>query len=677
MKAQNIFRRAVCGAVCVLMLSQQLFMTAEAALPKTITLEQVQRMAVSASDDITKKYNEILLKKMKYKESVDGAKAKAKNKKTFRWSPLLSFKFPQQLNMTEQYELDVKPLTLQTEIRNLQHAYNDLRYEAIKNATLLYLGIYTAQEKEAFTSELLDSAKKTLARNEANLASGKATQADIDAMTKKVENLTTEVANLKKELQTDKEKLSDMIDLDVTGGYIFRSALKSLEVPREMLDQIIEYTLDNDQTFYEAKASASTALMNLEAYESLMKSQYGSKMSCIQPYIDMAKKGQEVDYAAFQIQYKQFLKNIDAFWNRKFRILFFSFSMEFLKGEIDGSRYIEDEMYAVYTACMDYATAKKERDKTEQSIRTQVRDSFETLSNTWRSYEDLAKQSENMRSRSEKTLQLNSIGKATYDEVSDAAESYEDIQMECLDTLSTYSELLFSFDRLTCGAVTKYMNGESISLDSSQGGDSLVDIDPIYDPYYYISTSVADLVFSIGVSLPEDFEPEISDFEVWNEGFQIGKRTAIGQEVRHLTLDYSGTSKLTLRFYSGDDFVTECEIDASISRDRLPLESQKEPEPIKEVIGSYKAEPVQIGSIKKSVLSITLKPTQQAKSYSLSFGDKEVFTTEKTPISKSFSYLDLLITSLEDVELELYDRNGELLKTARFDTTEGTVYILR
>lgn len=677
MKTHGIARKIFSLALCALVLTQPLSLTAQAYLPKSITLEQAQKMAVSSSDDITKKYNEILLKKMKYKEAVDGAKAKAKNKKTFRWTPLLNFKFPQQLNMIEQYDLDIKPLTLQTEIRNLQHGYNDLRFEAIKEVTLLYIKLYTAQEKIAFNESLLDSAQKTLARNQANLLTGNATQSDIDTMTKKVDSLTTELSNLKSDLQSDKESLSDMINLDVSGNYTFRNPLKALSLPREMLDSIIQYTLDNDQTFYEAKATSSTALMNLEAYESLMKSQYGSKMNSIQPFIDTAKKGQEVDYSAFQIKYKQFIKDIDSFWNRKFKILFFKFSMEFLKGEIDGSRYIEDEMYAVYTACMDYASAKKECDSTEKSIREQVRSSYDTLMKTWKSYEDLSSQSENMRLIAEKTTALNSIGKATYNEVSDASQSYEDIRLECLDTLSSYNELLFSFDRLTCGAVTKYMSGESLTLDSSQGGDSLVDIDPIYDPYYYISTSVADLVFSIGVSIPDDFEPEITAFEVWSEGFRIGERTETGKEVRHLTLDYSGSSKLTIRFYNGDDFVTECEVDASISRDKLPLESQKEPEPIKEVIGSYEAETVQIGSIKKSNLRLNLKPTQQAKSYSLSIGEKDIYTTEKTPIEKSFTYLDILISDLDKVELNLYDKNGELLKTARFDTKEGTIYIIR
>lgn len=677
MKTHSAICRFFCGALCAAMMMQQFSLTAQAALPKYLLLEQAQKMAVTSSTEISEKYNEILLKKMKYKESVDGAKAKAKNKKTFRWTPLLNFKFPQPLNMTEQYDLDVKPLTLQTEIRNLQHAYDDLRFEALKNVTVLYIGLYTNQEKIAFDETLLAAAKSTLARNEVNLALGKATQADIDTMSKKVDDITTEISNLKRELQNDKEKLSDMISLDVTSGYKFRNSLKALDLPREKLDEITQYTLDNDQTFYEAKASASTALMNLEAYESLMRNQYGSDMNGIQSFINAAKNGQKVDYSAFQLKYKEFLKKIDEFWNRKFRILFFSFSMEFLKGEIDGSRYIEDEMYAIYTACMDYAAAKNERDNTEKTLRSQVRDSYETLVTTWKSYENLAKQTELMRERSEKVVTLNSVGKATYDEVADAMASYEDIQMECLDTLATYNELLFTFDRLTCGAVTKYLNGESLDLESSSGGDSLVDIDPIYDPYYYIATSVADMIFSIGVSIPEDFEPVISDFEVWSEGFQIGRRTAIGKEVKHLTLDYAGTSKLTLRFYDGDTFVTECVVDASIPRDKLPLVNKAEPKPIKMDIGSYKAETIQIGNIKKSKLSINLKPTQQAKSYSLVFGEKQVYSTEKTPISESFTYLDLLITSLEDVTLNLYDRDGELLNEAKFDTKEGTIYILR
>ena len=105
-----------------------------------------------------------------------------------------------------------------------------------------------------------------------------------------------------------------------------------------------QYTMDHDQSFYEAKAATSTAKLNVDSYESLMRSQYGSKMDVIQTYINMAKQGMDVDYGAFQIKYREMLKALDKPWAGSIRIWFFKFTKEWFKGEIDGTGYIEDEM---------------------------------------------------------------------------------------------------------------------------------------------------------------------------------------------------------------------------------------------------------------------------------------------------------------------------------------------
>ena len=120
---------------------------------------------------------------------------------------------------------------------------------------------------------------------------------------------------------------------------------------------MVDYTLENDQTVYEAQMAASTALMNLESYESLMRNEYGGKFDRIQSFVNIAKNGGDVDYAAFMMAYKEMLTDLDRPWAGSIRILFFRFTKEWFKGEIDGTRYIEDEMYAVYTACMEYANA--------------------------------------------------------------------------------------------------------------------------------------------------------------------------------------------------------------------------------------------------------------------------------------------------------------------------------
>jgi hypothetical protein len=289
----------------------------------------------------------------------------------------------------------------------------------------------------------------------------------------------------------------------------------------------------------------------------------------------------------------------------------------------------------------------------------------------------MSRQMQSLRTSAEKITELNKLGKATYEEVADAVESYQDAQIECMETLSTYNELLFDFDRLTCGAVTKHMNGEGLELDGSSGGDSLASIDPITQPYYYINTSVEDLVFRIGVSVPEDFEPRIDSFEVWNEGYQIGERTEVGREVTHLTLDYGGTSELTIRLYNGEEYVCECVVDATVSRDVLPIEGEQPPEPVKLQLGTYTATTKQVGNLSTSELNISLNASVEAAYYSLTFGDKEVYTSELVPVGKSFSYLTLLISGLEGVSLNLYDANREQVETAVFDTQEGTIYVIR
>ena len=236
--------------LCGVLLSGLLAGVGKAELQnRTLTLEQAQRMAISNSSEIVKQSNQILLKRMKYVEAVEGIKAKVKNLRSFRWTPLLSFKFPQQLALTEDYELNIKPLTLQTEIDNLVHGMEDLEYEVIHTTNQQYFEAYFLQETTAFTQARLDDAEVQLERNQAGLTTGKATQTDVDRARSSVDTLTKDLANQLRKLELAKEKLSDTIGLDVSVGYEFVNGFKSAFIPREDLESLTEYTLDHDQAF--------------------------------------------------------------------------------------------------------------------------------------------------------------------------------------------------------------------------------------------------------------------------------------------------------------------------------------------------------------------------------------------------------------------------------------------
>ena len=673
-KIRDRMVRGTAAILCAALLGPMLAGESQALSPRTFRLEQAQRMALSASADITKQKNQIILKRMKYVEAVEGIRAKVKNLRSFRWSPLLNFKFPQQLDLTEEYDLNIKPLTIQTEIDTLQHGLDDLKYEVTNTVDQQYFEVYRLQETASFTQTRLDDAQDQLARNTAGLRTGSASQTDVDRAQKSVDTLTKDLASQLRELETAKTKLSELVGMDVTVGYTFANGFKSASIPREQLEALTEYTLEHDQSFYEAKAATATALLNVQSYESYMRKEYGSKVDIIQNYINMAKQGMDVDYGAFQLKYKEMLKNLDKPWSGKIKILFFRFTKEWFKGEIDGTRYIEDEMYAVYTACMEYGNAKKDQDALEKELRAQVRDTYESVVTGWNTYQTLTGLSDEAGDALDRLRVLNRMGKATYTEVADQQETYQVAQQDALDALKDYNVSLSELDRLTCGGVTQYLKGTGMSMETGGSGDAYAVLDPIEDPYYYIYTSVADMKFAIGVSIPEGYEPAIDRFEVWYAGTQIGSRTNVGTELEHLTLDYKETSALTIRLYHGDTYVDECEIDASVPRDVLDIQRAEPQGETERSIGSYTVDTTMQGGVSLSELKLSVNASEGAAYYSLSYGGSEIYTTDLRSIDERFSYLTLLISSLEDVTLQLYDRDRQPLLEARFDPSSQQLW---
>ena len=67
---------------------------------------------------------------------------------------------------------------------------------------------------------------------------------------------------------------------------------------------------------------------------------------------------------------------------------------------------------------------------------------------------------------------LNQLGKAEYSEVKTKQEEYQTSQMDYIDVLAEYNELLYDLDATTCGAVSPYFDSASVSTDAGSGADS-------------------------------------------------------------------------------------------------------------------------------------------------------------------------------------------------------------
>lgn len=640
------------------------------AAGKKLTVEQVRNMAVANSADISKKQNELILKQTKYLEAVDTITAKVKNKQTLRWSPLLSFQFPQPLNMVDEYNVSTKPLILQSEITVAQHNLDDLKYDMLGKVSNEYVKLYNTNEKQKFTTTRLQISKQELERTKAKVLRGQATQSDVTDMEKSVEKLNDELGTLGRDLEAGKKELTDLIKMNVTSGYDLENPLQVLNLPRSELKAVTEYTLDNDQGYYEAKLAKSVALMTLESYESLLNKKFNTEMGLIRPYITAVKQGSDVDFAAFKITYKQMLKQMDEPWNTTWNFWFFSFPYEWFKGEVDGTRYLEDEMYAPYTACMDYNTARKTEESTRKALTKQVERDYNTLVNAYNSYLSFVKTMDKANVRMQRSAELNRQGRAEYSEVQEALETYESAQLDVMDALVSYNELLNSFDRLTCGAAGRYLSGAGVKLE----GGTVARLDPTTEPYYHIYTRVEDMVFTVGIELPRGFTPNTNKYELWLGGQQIGTRTDIDKDISHLALDYASDSIMTVKLFKDDTYVAQGTIDARIAHGRLELEGKQAPPPTRKVVGEYTIATQQDGEVKTSTITIMPDSALKVAKYNITYPDSgSVYTGEHLPIDMPFTYLTLLIPSLENVTLELYDKDNKLIAEAAFNPADKTI----
>ncbi len=654
-------------------------LSANALSQKVLVLSQAQILALNADFGIKKQQNKIVLQRMKYIESVAEIQAKIKNLTTFRWSPLLSFKFPQKLDLVDEFDLHTTPTILQIEISKLEHELSDMKYSVTETVTTQFLTVYSHQEKIAFEEERLEILEEELERNEARLITGQANQADIDSMKSSIEATISSLATMKRNYENDKKKLSDIIGIDVTSNYIFSNPLSEATLPREALPQLTEWTLANDHLLFTTKLDASIGLITLNSYDSLMRSQYGSDMSGLDSYIASAKTGADMDTAAFKMAYDRMLVAVDSKWAGSIRILFINIPKLWFKGAIDGTRYIEDEIYALYTATLDYNAAVKEVESVTKDLTTQINDGYENLITVQKAYEETLRLVDETKKQLDKMFELNKLGKASFDELKGVQDDYAQVQVDLMDALALYTTTITNYDRLTCGFVSSYLNGVNITTDAGVAGDSYAEIDKIDKPYYFIETSVQDMIFTFGVDIPEDYEPAVSDFELWYDGIQIGARTPNDETIRHLAIDYGESNTLIVRLYDGQNFVAECEVSTMVYRDVLPIPFEKAEEPTLTPvpIGSYKMTTRTVSDMKVSTLSVTPNSDVEASFYKLVYTqDSKALAEKLIPIDSDFAYLSLLSDDLELLTIELYDAEETLIESANFDTETQTFYIL-
>ncbi len=609
---------------------------------------------------------------MKYTEAVEAVRLKKKNMATFRWTPLLSFKFPERPDMAQEHEWQYKPFQIQTETDALRHQLADTQYAAEEEIRNLYTEAYVLQEKADFNEERIERARIFLARGQVKQKTGEANEADIASVEQSLARLESDQSLVLRGLETAKEEISELTGVDITTGHRFADPFVTGRVERDMLESLTAYTLEHDQGYYEAGLDTGAALVSLDLSTSFMKSKYGGKMAGIEPYVRQAKAGEEIDGDSFKASYDAFLKKIEDPWTGAIKILFIRIPKEWFKGSLDGVRYIEDEPYALYSAALEYQDKRAEQASLRHELEASVGEQFEALITAQNAYGSLKASVEAQEKEIEKYVRQNEAGELPFEELKIIQESYEEASLDLLEALGAYSTQLNSFNRLTCGGMKRYMEEGSISLKAAEGGEGYRVLGERTEPTYYIRSEIEEQMFVFGVHIPEGYALSASHYELWIDGTQIGGRKGAGEEIRHLTFAKDNVERAAVRLYNGDALLAECEVDPMEPEGTLKLGRGEEAAPAagERTVAYFQIEETEDVRISVTFEKITGEPI--AYYQMIDKNGHEMLGKERKRIEEPFVYLDLLSSSVDGLRVRFFDAGGGLLYEGelREDTME-------
>lgn len=647
-------------------------MNCEAAEAKTLTLTEAKKLAVANSASYEKVESQLSVKQASLSQAYRSIREKQKNMSTFRWSPLLSFKFPTKPDLSEAYEFQFKPIEIQSEIDSLEHQLTDVVLEEYEKVSTLFVDAVVLEESIRFNENRLAVFEEQLVKDKAKLKLGEASQNDIDILNTNITSLQNKIAEDRRSYEQSKKKLSDAIGMDVTTGYSFENPFVSAEISRTQLQDLIQYTLDHDQSYYDVCMSENTALISLRTNYNLMNGQYGNKMNYISGYVNQVYAGTKVNKKAFKSAYEVFLQKIDEPWQGKKKILFIRIPKEWFKGAISGIRYVEDEPYALYEAALEYEDARLERENAQKDLTDEVTDTFEnyvSLRNAYLAAVEAVNKAEKSLTAAES---LNKLGELTNEEFTTEKEDYEELQNEMFSALADYTKALYSFDRLTCGGVSILLADAGADLKAGGEGNSYVETEYENGAYYYMESIIEQEQFRLNVYIPDDFNVEVTHFELWCDGKQIGERTEIDKSIRHLALTTESIDKAFIRFYNDTEFVDDCEIDPSQQSGELQIVSQytatggtgdRE-------LGEYSL----TVNADTGIAMVELSPRQDREIayYRISTSDGVYLTGDSYySTEKSFRYLSLLENGIADLNIEFYDASKNKICEGHFETADN------
>ena len=652
------------------------FITPAFSQQRNFNIDDIIGMAENNSEGVKSVKIDKIKKEIELKQAKDGIKDIRKSESTIRFSLLFNIKFPEKHGMPKEIELVMKVPQIQSEIAVLKE---QLDYEKLKSsaeAQLLYYDVLQGQYDLEFYEKRLEDSESLLKTVKSKFKIGDGKQEDVEYVENLVKNYEKELSAAITSLDRKKEKLGDIIGKDVRVGCTFEEYLPETTVTRSQLTDIINYSIANDFNLYKAVQDRKYAEKEVEEVLSIYRSKYSKYIGDIEAYIK-SHEGKEIDYDEFIQMYNHTLTKIDSPWAGAYviNLLFFKIRIpkEWFKGTYSGTRYMEDQKYALFVSLVDRDKARKEEENVKKELVNNIKDSYETLKQMQKSQEEARTNLENMEKTYNTALQENKMGLTSFSSLESTRTSMYEQQKTLHEMQIEYAKALTEFDLVTSGYIRNTLiAGSGVSKDYG-AGNTFADASESENQdgtaaQWYINTSSTEYNFSFGIKIPAEYD--VDKYELYYNDMIIGSRTDINKNIVHLSITYADTTIMLVKLYKGETLKYLAYFDGSDYGGNLQLQKAEN------AVSPLESESMAIGQwsfipydLLRGEFSLAVNSSYDYDKYVILYNDIEIAQVNK---DETFKTLQLYFSNAELLKIRI-DKNGKVVRTFYLQQTENGI----
>lgn len=184
---------------------------------------------------------------------------------------------------------------------------------------------------------------------------------------------------------------------------------------------------------------------------------------------------------------------------------------------------------------------------------------------------------------------------------------------------------------------------------------------------YFMNVIASQQIFEFGVSVPTEETSKITDYELWVDGYLVGDRKSVKENISDLYIKVQNYKKAYVRFYHDDNFVSDSRVDLSQSYGEATVSILQKIEEEENTVASYTIE----NDTVTGMCNLRIEPVAGygIAYYLLKLPDGEcLVSSRKRPIREAFHYLAMARNNLRELKVIFYDNDETEIFEGSFDT---------